>query len=358
MYLQSRERSRRGASRAGRPLILLASLMLLAAFPAGACSVPVYRWALERWLAETYVLRVSDGVALDGLGIPREPDGLNLRLERMALEPGAAPAFELDYPYVLQSAPVVSGAVSELDAQGLVASPARRELVRRLLDGQSGVWLLVKSGDAAKDRAAAAVLREQIEIANRTLELPEMAGDPVLEAPGAPDVSGLRVEFSLIEIDPADEAERVLTRMLMGSEPDLVREPPEPLAFPVFGRGRVLYALLGPGINARMIMKACAFIVGACACEIKSENPGFDLLLAADWESGAGSAKLIGSLDPPEELPGTALACPAVLPEPAREKTAVLRNAAGAVAVIVLLVGAATFAVMRRSGGGETGNES
>jgi len=306
------------------------------------------------------VLRVSDEAALERLDMPRKA---NLRLETMEPEAGAAAKYELDYPEALRGEPVLSGNVTDLDTGALVDSPARRELTRRLLKGQSGVWLLVKSGDAAKDEAAAATLREQIDLANRTLKLPDMTGDPVFDAPDPPDVAGLRVEFSLIEIEPDDEAERVLRRMLMGSEPDLVRTPPEPAAFPVFGRGRVLYALLGPGINPVMIMKACKFIVGPCACEIKSENPGFDLLLAADWESGAGGAKLIGSLDPPEDLPGTALASPATLPQ-ARpqeqaEKAHVLRNVGAAVSGVVLLVGAATFAVMRRrSGGGETGNKS
>lgn len=113
-----------------------------------------------------------------------------------------------------------------------------------------------------------------------------------------------------------------------------------------------MYALVGPGINPEMIMKACAFIVGPCACEIKSDNPGFDLLLEADWESGAGGVKLAGNIELPQ-LPGTALASPGALPQDRAEKTAVVRNVAAAVLGVVVLVGAASIVLSRRAGGGK-----
>jgi hypothetical protein len=309
---------------------------MLAASPADACSVPVYRWALERWAAEQYTLKVSGGMVAAS-------KRANVSIE----ESGESGRFELLYPEEAGGAPVVSGGIDALDAGALLNSPVRRELVRRLLDGQSAVWLLVGCGDREKDAAAAAVLNEQIALANKTLRLPDLTGDPVLDAPGAPDVSGLRVEFSMIEVARDDASESVLLRMLLGSEPDLERTPAEPVAFPVFGRGRVLYALVGAGINPGMIMKACAFIVGPCACEIKSDNPGFDLLLEADWDSGAGGVKLAGNIELPP-LPGTALASPAVVPKAEPVKTAVVRNVALAVLGVVALVAAASIVLSRR----------
>ena len=340
------------------PCLLVGVAALFAAGAADACSVPVYRWALERWAAAPYVLRVFDGWdeagALEAL---RQCKWANVIVEEeSAREPDQGGRFELLYPSGVTGAPVLLEA-DALDAAAVVDSPVRRELVRRLLDGQSAVWLLVKCGDREKDAAAAAVLSEQIAVANKTLRLPDLAGDPAINAPGAPNLAGLRVEFSLLEIGRDDKSEAVLLRMLMGSEPDLEQTPGEPVAFPVFGRGRVLYALVGAGINPEMIMKACAFIVGPCACEIKSENPGFDLLLTADWESGAGGVKLAGSMELPP-LPGTALASPAApqsevqLPQAESEfgptKTAVVRNAAAAVSGVVVLVGAASITVSRR----------
>ncbi len=153
------------------------------------------------------------------------------------------------------------------------------------------------------------------------------------------------MEFSSIEVSRDEASESVLVKMLLGSEPDLA-ETAAPMAFPVFGRGRVLYALVGAGIKPDMIMKACSFIVGPCACEIKSENPGFDLLLTADWESGAGAAKLIGNVELPP-LPGTALASPAVVPKAEPVKTAMVRNTAAAFFGIMVLVGVASIVLSR-----------
>jgi hypothetical protein len=322
---------------------------MLAAGAADACSVPVYRWALERWPAEPYVLRVFDGGdETRPLDAVRQSKSANVRVEEEAArEFDQGGRFDLLYPAGLTAAPVLQGQIHTLDAPALLNSPVRRELVRRLLDGQSAVWLLARCGDRKKDESAAAVLNERIALANKTLRLPDLAGDPVLDAPGAPNVAGLRVEFSLLDIARDDESEAVLLRMLMGSEPDLDVTPREPVAFPVFGRGRVLYALVGPGINPEMIMKACAFIVGPCACEIKNENPGFDLLLEADWESGAGGVKLAGSMELPP-LPGTALASPAAIPRARTEKTTVVRNIAAAVFGMLALVGAASLMLSRR----------
>jgi len=55
------------------------------------------------------------------------------------------------------------------------------------------------------------------------------------------------------------------------------------MAFPVFGRGRALYALVGDGINKETIGEACVFLATACTCMVKEQNPGTDLILAADW---------------------------------------------------------------------------
>jgi len=70
--------------------------------------------------------------------------------------------------------------------------------------------------------------------------------------------------------------------MLLGSESDLA-EKKEPMAFPVFGRGRVLYALVGAGVNADNVRRVGTFIGGECSCTVKHGNPGTDLLLVADW---------------------------------------------------------------------------
>jgi hypothetical protein len=51
----------------------------------------------------------------------------------------------------------------------------------------------------------------------------------------------------------------------------------------VFGRGRVLGAWPAEGFGDEQIDEACLFLLGACSCQVKRLNPGWDLLLNADW---------------------------------------------------------------------------
>ena len=69
---------------------------------------------------------------------------------------------------------------------------------------------------------------------------------------------------------------------MIQSEEDLA-ELKKPMAFAVFGRGRVLPGLIGAGINADVIEKTCRVLLAACSCDLKELHPGFELPLAADW---------------------------------------------------------------------------
>ena len=84
-----------------------------------------------------------------------------------------------------------------------------------------------------------------------------------------------------------DPAEAFVLDALLNSEEDL-RDFDEPMAFPVFGRGRVLYALIGKGISPETIGIATTFITGPCSCQVKNQNPGFDLLTGLDWDKAVG----------------------------------------------------------------------
>ncbi|MHC4727968.1 MAG: hypothetical protein ACYS17_12150, partial [Planctomycetota bacterium] len=134
---------------------------------------------------------------------------------------------------------------------------------------------------AAKDKAALKLLEKELETA--TSELKE-------ESESMPeDLAGpeLAYEFSILPVSRSDPNEIMLLSLLLGSEPDLDEYADKPVIFPVFGRGRALYALIGEGINTDNIRETIAFIVGPCGCEIKMMNPGVDLLMAANWDAAA-----------------------------------------------------------------------
>lgn len=277
-----------------------------------ACTVPVFRYALERWEADPYELVVfSDGplsggerevvtwlentvreretlanLTVTSLDVSGELDEQYQRLwARESTD--TLPHAVLLYPRSLPGAPPAwSGTLSEDIARALIDSPVRRELTRRIMEGQSTVFLFVESGDAALDDKAYQTLDSTVGEMKTTLRIPDQA--PVESpqfVPISEDGPELKIDFSVIRISRDDPAETMLIRMLDGTEPDLADYREYPMAFPVYGRGRALYALVGDGISARNVEESCVFLTGACSCQVKALNPGVDLLITADWES-------------------------------------------------------------------------
>jgi len=299
---QKSEYRRRATSDERRYTIYEILCILIFAFlplTANACSTPVFRYALERWPADFY-----DGVLLHRGAIADDhpaallfqgetAEFLNLRLSKMDLEsateeevkgllgdqvPEKLPALALWYPWQKgRAAPFWTGEFTPETVAVLTQSPTREEVAKRLSEGQVAVWIIVESGNAAKDKAALKLLNEELEKVAH--ELMEMA--PPIEEWDTPELS---FEFSTLSLSRTDPNERVLLSMFMNSEPDLDEYVNEPMAIPVFGRGRALYTLIGEGINADNIREAAAFLTGPCGCEIKMMNPGVDLLMAVNWD--------------------------------------------------------------------------
>ena len=186
----------------------------------------------------------------------------------------------MQYPAPLQmEAPIWSQPLNAMATKQLLDSPLRKELLNRLVDGETAVWLLLECGDAEKNDAAAALLDQQLMKLAKELKLPELTDLPddnlVAKTP-------LKLSFSTLRV-PRGESEAALVQMLVNCESDLPGRD-EPMIYPVFGRGRALLPLIGAGITADNIRNSAAFLGGACSCEVKDLNPGFDLLLTADWD--------------------------------------------------------------------------
>jgi len=269
--------------------------------PVFGCAVPVFRYALERWAPDAYeaVLihrgPLADDDPASSLLKGDEAEFLNLRISTIDLASSAAgevtgllggavpetlPALAIWYPWQKgRAAPIWIGEFTPATVKALIQSPKRLQLAQRLTDGQAAVWVVVESGNAARDKAAMQLLDQQL--ATATKELKEMAPELAEEL----DMPGLSYEFSTLAISRSDPQERMLLEMLLKSEPDLGDYADEPIVFPVFGRGRALYALASEGINADTIRETIAFLTGPCGCEIKMLNPGVDLLMAVNWDA-------------------------------------------------------------------------
>jgi hypothetical protein len=336
-FMRFSELTESRAPRHGLPLLYLSAVLLtgLAVLPAvvRACNVPVFRYALERWKAgeyevlvlhrgdltaqQTEVLRLLKDASVDGqkpvanfcLEDPvdlADPVRAKLRLLTRKLRPGNLPLLVVRYPVAAKiNDPVWTAPLTRQTVEQVLQSPARRELADRLLKGHSAVWVLLESGDRAKDDAAAQLLTAELTRLEKTLKLPRLTAAPEdrLESKSLP----LKLHFSVLRLSRTDPAEVLLREMLLHSEDDLpgCREP---MVFPVYGRGRALYALIGKGINADTLKEAAQFLIGPCTCTLKEKNPGVDLLLTASWD---GILTLVKDRElPPLMGPGTVKALP------------------------------------------------
>ena len=293
-------------------IVALTTAVFLNFTYAQACNVPVFRYALERWPADPYEAVVfhsgpmtaeqEDVFRRLGEAVETSPDPVNLMVEAVDTADGVTgkyaklwksfehhglPCIALRYPAAVgYEGSVWSAPLSAETVEALLDSPVRRKIADAILDGESAVWVLMESGDRARDVKAANMLETQLTELGKTLELPGVVdGTYGAEAVDVSDDSEVRVSFSLIRLSRDDPAETAFAAMLFRSEPDLSGYEGQPMAFPVYGRGRALYALIGEGITPRNIRAACAFLTGACSCEVKVLNPGIDLLMAVDWES-------------------------------------------------------------------------
>lgn len=280
-----------------RALLFALSFLVSSAY---ACSVPVFRYALEHWSADPYQITVFHRGALSdeqkALLKTDELANASVRTVDLAGEP-LDDMRELwqqqkteTLPWVVVRYPTSSGIritltngpLSAATMKPLIDSPSRQQIVERLAEGQSAIWVLVESGDKTKDDAAAAILEKRLEYLRGVLELPKLDEQDIANGLVSIKEEDLRLEFSVLRLSREDEAEKAFVQMLVNSEKDLasVREP---MVFPVFGRGRALYALVGPGIRHDTIDEAASFLIGKCSCQVKERNPGVDLLMRADW---------------------------------------------------------------------------
>ena len=291
-------------------ILIFMAACLLARFPASGCPIPVYRYALEFWEADPYIVEIyhkgelgpqySQHAARLFAASRGGSTGANLDVRMFDLDSGidevalgyirrAAPR---EFPWVVVryprvsgiSEPVWSGALTGSNVDMLLDSPVRREIGGKLAGGATAVWVFLESGDSRKDRASLDLLNRELRRLEQTLALPELelwVNGYVRD--GRTDASPV-ITFEVARLSRSDEDEQHFISMLMGSEKDLGEFAGEPFVFPFYGRGIALWAIVGDGINEWNIRKAAEFLTGPCSCQAKLLNPGVDMLMAVDWD--------------------------------------------------------------------------
>ncbi len=347
------------------PWLVLAG-MVLAAGRAQSCSVPVFRYALERWKPSSYTLYVyhrgpltaeqaatvrsleqaSANVAVQAVDLAGTMTPEAKQLWQRQPRDAALPRVVLCYPDAAgEDEPVCTRALEKKALAGLFDSPVRRQIVEHLARGTSAVWLVLRSGDRQADAAAQRLLEVELARLRKEIRLPDLGGDDSLLRTALP----LAVSFAVVHLDRSQAGEADLVRLLLGSDADLERAK-GPIVFPIFGRGRLLGGLEGEGLSAGEIETAVRFLCGACSCVVKEQNPGVDLLLTADWDEKLGlneEARPSAAAPATPRIPeGKPPGEPGVRKEDVPPSRGWLWGAAGAAGVLVVLTGA--WAVRRR----------
>ena len=314
---------------------ILAAFLVAIPLLAMPCSVPVFRYGLEHWAPDPGRVRIFHQSPLQGdaaaalmelqQAVELEPERANLTLELVDISSSRDADLTMDEyrslgspnePWMSirlpvskhESGAVWSGPLNVENVHRVLDSPARQEIVSRLSLGESAVWILLESGDREADDAAALRLEKRLEYLMEVMELPKLDDEDIRNGLVSVPEDGLRLAFSVLRLGRDDPEEELFVRQLLATELDLADQS-EPIAFPVFGQGRVLYALLGDGIKSENVDRAAAFLIGSCSCEVKEKNPGVDLIMMADWK---GVVEAGGAL--PAALP-TAAEILAALPE-------------------------------------------
>jgi hypothetical protein len=307
-----------------RRLLLGLLIMGVLSVPLLACSVPVFRYALERWQSDTYHVLIFHREALteeqqalvDQIRSYTETEYSRPSLAVEVLDVNEdmpepiKPIWEAnqdkDLPLVVlisplyygNSEPLWTAALDEKAVSVLLDSQVRRELVTRLTGGDTAVWLFMPSGDEQKDQEARKVLEDALKELETELKLPHELdeSDTEYDMPLSGDVE-LKIQFSVLDLDYEDPTEALIMSIVRSGLGEDIKDS-LPAAIPVYGRGRALMILDGEQLVPDNIAELCYFLVGPCSCQVKQQNPGVDLFIPVDWDP-----LITGMIDVNEALP-------------------------------------------------------
>ncbi|MFP4380974.1 MAG: hypothetical protein ACLFUS_10790 [Candidatus Sumerlaeia bacterium] len=276
-----------------------------------ACSVPVFRYALERWEPDFYEAYIfyrdgleGDSALLDLLNNKdKSAPPVNLRLimtdvdgemdertrkiwdttqkaEKMPDLPAIAVFLP---PRMRMDAPITVEPLTRENVERILQSPAREEISRRIRGGHSAVFLMVEGAEAEMNESAEAALTSSFDWAQKNLQLAtEMVDEQGLPFQADPNTPEIKIHFSRLRMQKNDPRETYLMDNFYAMDPEL-REKTEPMVFTFFGQGRAVYPFIGDEITSDNLNMACAFLAGDCSCVIKDQNPGMDMLFQTDW---------------------------------------------------------------------------
>jgi hypothetical protein len=329
------------------PLIL--GFLMLTAHAAECCTIPVFRYALDRWEADRFQLilpaSASQDATLQDLLRPLRANG------KANLDITTARDATLTEALLNDSRggekPLWQGRLDKAALEAVLDSPARRKIIQQVLAGDSIIWVIADSG-APLDAA-------EVERVEKRLKFLEQVASLPIQDPNDPDSQlgpgpCLKLKFTTLRVRRDDPAEALLLRMLAGPKGEIDPAGTN-FAAAVFGRGRVLGAWPLAQLDDRTLEEVSMFVVGRCSCRMKNENPGWDILLNVDWEKALQTANSAASgltaTIPPAKATGKA--APEVVSIAPRETPSPQKNnISSTVGISGLVVGSILVALLLR----------
>lgn len=257
-----------------RILALILTLVSLSTGSLAACSVPVFRYALERWPEDPHLVTAPATAQPDQQAF--ESAALNIWIDPSAADDQAQVIFP-DNETLWYEGPWTPETVP-----GLIDSPMRRRIASELIGGTTATFVYLPGAKETDHNLAA--IRSSLKQLQDEVSLPQE--DPIYDEMDPSSRLGseipMTVAFGLHELDPADPHEAGFIHQLQAL--DTSYDPSGgPLLIAIYGRGRA-FALFDDGLDHAVLEELAWFLVGACSCQVKALNPGTDLLLACPWD--------------------------------------------------------------------------
>lgn len=338
---------KQGVSRRTGMTGFLAAILLAClgwAWEAQACAIPVFRYALEHWPAQPCrIIVYHQGVfspeqraMVDALGQSNlcsvetcdvaAPSNMAdsslddpMKIWRSLPHQPALPTVTLscwggrkNEPQAVLSRPFNRETVDALTTK----TPFHREVARRLLTGDSVVWVVLTAPDAARNDAARRMLTTTLHKMEQELTLPNKRDPNDTTFDIAMNTSiPLRMRFTVLEV-PGRGLDADLFRSALRSITTNAVTMTEPVVIPVFGRGLALDAFYGPALDAETVQSTCEFLCGDCSCNVKDMQLGVSLFMPINWDAVVDQSQTVEEALPPLIVPGAVDAV-----TPGKEKT-------------------------------------
>ena len=254
-----------------------------------ACTIPVFRYALDRWESDKFELILPPDTAanpdLSDLLRPLRANGIANLAITTAKDPSiTSPQLRTAR---LGGQTIWSGELNANTLSQILDSPARQQILSRILAGESVIWVIAHS-DTPEDLAEAERIEKRLRFLEQVAALPiQDPNDPDSQLGPGP---ALLLKFTALRLNRNDPAEALLLKMLAGPSGDI--DPTKTsFAAAIFGRGRVLGAWALDALDDASLEEASMFLIGRCSCRVKDQNPGWDILLNVDWPKALEEAK-------------------------------------------------------------------